>query len=225
MTIGRELILKLKAKLNKLDTSSNRSLRPEMALEFLNDAHIKLVRAKYSKDGGAQDTTAFQYSQLTTDELDPYTKNIKLDFIASGQRDQKVDGEYHIEKGDLDNYFIHLNSLIQTKFNENSGWKTPNYMTLDQVATTRNDPFNNSVFSAPVMYQEENKFKIIADDFEVNAVKISYLIKPKTITVDSTVVCPFEDELVDTAATLILENWQDGRVQSQPVINQTIASK
>ena len=46
---GKQAILKLKANLNKLDTASNRTVRPEYALLFLNDVYSKLVGAKYEQ--------------------------------------------------------------------------------------------------------------------------------------------------------------------------------
>ncbi|WP_428743147.1 hypothetical protein [Tenacibaculum sp.] len=213
MTTGKELILKLKAKLNKLDTSSNRAVKPELALLFLNDAYIKLVRSKYSKNGGQADSTAFQYTQLTTDELDFLTinkKSSKGDFVIS-----KEDSEYIIDKSELENYFIHLKASLKVKSGNTTDWTSPNYKTLDEVETSYGDPFNSSIFKDPVLYQEDNKFKIVATDFEVVDASISYLRKPETITVVSEHNIPFEDELVDYTATLILENWEDARAQSQ----------
>ena len=40
--LGSQLVVRVKAKLNQLDTTSNRTVRPEMALLFLNDAYLKM---------------------------------------------------------------------------------------------------------------------------------------------------------------------------------------
>ena len=65
---GKQAILKLKANLNKLDTASNRTVRPEYALLFLNDVYSKLVGAKYEQQG-PQDSSGFQLNQKLSDEL------------------------------------------------------------------------------------------------------------------------------------------------------------
>lgn len=221
MMTGKDLVLGLKAKLNKLDTGFNRTLRPEMALLYLNDAHIKLVRAKYSAGGGNPDKTAFEYTQLTTDELNYVTKTNEVDLTVSS------DGlNYEVELSEFDDYWYHLRSLFKTKYGNKTQYSSPNKLSLDVINTTISDPFNSSTVLDPVLFFEENKIKSPKEeDFSVEALKMTYLSKPKKFELDVETECPFTDEVIDMATTLILEGWENQRAQSLLAVNKVVKSE
>jgi hypothetical protein len=212
---GRQAIIQLKAKLNNLDTASNRTLRPELALLFLNDAYSKLVDAKYSK-GNKEDSTSFQLDQSTTDDLNHLTINEEL--VPT-----KVGDEYIIQIADLPNYSHHLRSVLEVVF----GGKTYkvnklNYKTLDTIGTVFEDPFNSTEPLHPVTYFENNQIIVLTDGFSVTKHKVTYLREPKTITLDEQIEAPFVGDIIDHAAVMVLENWGDQRTQSKLTIDKVI---
>lgn len=215
---GREAVLRLKVKLNQLDTASNRTVRPEKVLLFLNDAYEKLAQAKYKRNH-QQDETGFQFNQLATDDLNHLTRNFSITPTVENDT-------YVINISDIPNYWIHLKSSLKVKYGNVEKWVwDPNYCTLDTVNTTKNDPFNHTIPSKPVVYFEENKIKILVNGFSILEYKITYYHKPSEITLESVLNIPFIDEVIDTATTLMLENWGDQRFQTKTVLDTAIEQK
>lgn len=212
---GRQAIIQLKAKLNSLDTASNRTLRPELALLFLNDAYTKLVSAKYSK-GNREDSTAFQLDQETTDDLNHLTSTVEL--IPN-----QVGEEYIVQISDLPDYSNHLRSVLEIKYNGKL-YKVNrlNYKTLDTLGTVFEDPFNSTEPLYPVTYFENNSIVVITDNFSVTKHRITYLKSPKTITLDEEIEAPFVTDIIDQASIMILESWGDPRTQSKLTIDKVI---
>jgi hypothetical protein len=214
---GKQAILQLKAKLNQLDTAANRTVRPEMALLFLNNAYDKLAEAKYAKT--QEGDSHFESNQLAKDELNHLT--VPTELVPT-----KVGDEYEIAISDIENYWIHLRSSVRVVSNAKNYWITDlNFKTLDTVNTIEDDPFNRSEAKFPVVYFEGNKIKIIAKDFIVDKYKITYYRKPKTITLDEVIEAPFADDIVDAAVVMMLENWGDPRTQSKMTVDKVIDSE
>lgn len=213
---GKQAIVRLKLALNKLDTASNRTVRPEQALLFLNNAYEKLAKAKYEKINGVIDPTGFQFNQVTTDELNHLTKISEL----APNEEEDI---FSISITDIENYWIHLRSEFQVKVGFKTKWiKNPNYRTLDTLGPASGDPFNNSTPSSPITFFEDNKIKVIGNNFELLKIKTVYYRKPETITLEEEINAPFVLEIIDTAAALILENWADQRAQSKVSIDKVI---
>jgi len=209
--VGSEMIIKLKAKLNSLDTYSNRTVRPEMALLFLNDAYIKLSRAKYKASSGVIDDSAFQATQLSTDDLNHLTKSDYITPVVTSDPDPV----YSIDLSTLTRYRYHLRSKIQIGYKDKTLWVTDiNYHTLNTSNPATLDPFNRPEPLNPTVYFEGNKLLIPVKGFTVPNYYITYLQFPETITQTSDCVAPFVDEIVDVAAFLILESWGDARAQT-----------
>lgn len=219
---GKQLLLKVKAQLNQLDTASNRTVRPEMVLLFVNDVYTKLVRAKYADNGGQVDTTAFQFTQLTTDELNYLTvpKEVTPAFDENNS-------EYFVEMSEFDNYWVHLRSKIKVKSDSVEKWMSnPNYKTLDTIGPALADPFNTPEFNDPILYFEDNKIKFPVSGFEVSKYSMTYLRKPAPIAYsDDELGIPFEDEIIDGAAYKILASWGDNRVSSDMTVNKILKSE
>jgi len=213
---GKQAIIRLKSALNKLDTASNRTIRPEQALLFLNNAYEMLAKAKYEKINGVVDPTGFQFNQVTTDELNHLTKV----YESAPNNEGDI---YYIDVDSIDNYWIHLRSELKVKVGEKTQWiKNPNYRTLDTLGPASGDPFNNSIPSSPIIFFEDNKIKILGTDFEITDVKIAYYRKPAGITLEDEIAAPFILEVINKAAILILENWKDQRSQSKTSIDKSI---
>lgn len=209
---GKDLALQLKVKLNRLDTASNRTLRPEVALVFLNDVYKKLVRSKYKKNITVADETTFQNNQLITDELNYLSVPKEVDVLGGG-----TGVPYFVNISEFEDYMVHLNSSIRTNVTGKESWcYDPEIVTLDQLGYKLNDPFNKPVFGKPILYFEENKIKFPHDGtFQVTKYKMTYLKFPETITLEDDVLAPFTEEIVDKAVVAILENWKDQRTQSK----------
>lgn len=215
---GKQAILRLKVKINQLDTASNRTVRPEQALLFLNDAYSDLALAKY-KNSNKEDNTGFQLNQVTTDELNHLTKIQEL--VPNHEGD-----EYNINISDITNYWIHLRSELKIKSGLKEKWITnPNYKSLDVLGTSSEDPFNNSIPSSPITFFEDNKIKVLANDFEVKYHKVIYYSIPETITLDEEIKAPFADEIINTAAIMMLENWGDQRSTSLLTLNKVVENE
>lgn len=218
---GKDLVLNLKAKLNKLDSAANRAVRPEMALLFLYDAYIKLIRAKYADNGGQEDTTAFQFTQLTTDELN----HITATHVFSELEVDEAMGTTGLPISDIPAYWIHLRNKAKVKLGTKEAWKTPSLKTLDVIGTVEDDPFNSPTFNDPIVFFEDSRIKFLTEGFEVSDVFVSYIKKPEKLTLESEVLAPFTDEIEDAACTLILENWKDGRIQTQLTATKVLKSE
>lgn len=220
--IGSELVTRLKAELNQLDTSSNRTVRPEMALLFLNNAYLKLSRAKYKLSAGVVDDTAFQVTQLTTDELNHLTTSVYTIPVLSSDPEPV----YTVDVATLPGYRYHLRSKIEIEYKQIRKWVSDiSYKTLDTMNPTTLDPFNKPSPLEPVVYFESGKIVIPFSGFTVKNYYITYQKFPDQITLVSDCVAPFIDEIVTAAAGLILESWGDPRAQSILAINKVTASE
>lgn len=216
---GKQAIIQLKVKINQLDTASNRTVRPEQALLFLNNAYLKLAKAKYKNNNQQGDTTGFQLNQVTTDELNHLTKVQEL--VPNQEGD-----EYNISTSDIDNYWIHLRSELEIKVGAKEKWiKSPNYTSLDVLGTAVVDPFNETIPSSPITFFEDNKIKVLVKDFEVKTHKVVYYSKPVVIANDEEIKAPFADEIVDMAAVMMLENWGDQRATSLLSVNKVVENE
>lgn len=209
--LGSEMIVKVKAKLNSLDTGSNRTVRPEMALLFLNDSYLKLSRAKYKASSGIVDDTAFQANQQVTDELNHLTTSSYITPVISSDPEPV----YSADLTTLTRYRYHLRSKINIGYKGKTKWVTDiNYHTLNTSNPATLDPFNRPEPLNPTVYFEGNKLLIPAKDFTVPNYYVTYMQFPETITQVSNCIAPFIDEIVDVAAFLILESWGDPRAQT-----------
>ena len=210
---GKELILQLKAKLNHLDTASNRVVRPEMALLFLNDSYIKLARAKYSRTY-EQDDTHFQGNQLISDDLNHLTK------VFAGSVED-LDSEYVVNTLQIADYWVRTRLEVRVSSGNATKWTGKlNYRTLDKISPALEDPFNKPSYNEILVYEAQNSIRIPKGDFTISDFKVTYLAKPALIVQEEEVPAPFEDEIVDLAVLAMLEGWESPRVQSKLGIDQ-----
>lgn len=215
---GKQAAIRLKLKLNQLDSASNRTVRVEQALIFLDDAYLKLAKAKYIKSNNAEDKSGFQFNQVTTDELNHLTKSAPFPLVKEGK-------EYTLDMSEVPRYWIHLKSKLKVVVGNKSGLVNPNYRTLDTISTAEEDPFNETTPSKPLTYFEDNKIKVSSEGFEVPEMILSYYQFPEQITLTEEIKAPFVQEIIDTAALLILENWGDPRTQSHLTVNKVVENE
>jgi hypothetical protein len=220
--LGSQLVVRVKAKLNQLDTTSNRTVRPEMALLFLNDAYLKLTRAKYHHSTGGADDTAFQMTQLTTDELNHLTIPITLPAVlVAGSTD-----EFEVSISSMPNYWVHLRTKVEILYKGTSRWVSDiNYKTLNTTNPATLDPFNKPTPLQPTVYFEAGKIKLPVNGFTVKNIAVTYLRFPETITLTSECTAPFLDEIVDIAAALIGAEWGDPVTPALVALNEAIKAK
>lgn len=215
---GSELALELKRKLNRLDTASNRSLRQETALRFLTDAYVMLTRAKYKAGSTRDDDSTFQYTQLTTDELNHLTA-VKDDFTIDS-----VSGfGYEVSVSDIEDYWIHLMSQVTVKSGTSIAMRpSPTILSLDEMGPALEDPFNKPTFEEPAIVYEAGKIRFPATNFEVTKYRITYIKRPKPIKWDTEYEIPYSDQITDIAAILILEGWESARTQTKTMVDKLV---
>ena len=219
---GNQLITRLKVKLNQLDTSSNRVVRPEVALLFLNEAYLKLVRAKYKLSTGIPDETHFQGTQLVTDELNHLTTSAQLPMVLGTDPETT----YELAVSDIPNYWIHLRSRLQVSYKGTSAWVSDiNYKTIDTLNPSTLDPFNRPEPLNPTLYFDNGKLKSPCSGYTVLNIHVSYLKYPTPIIALEECIAPFQDEIVNMAAIMILEDWGDVRSQSLAAVEQLVKAQ
>lgn len=212
---GEEAILAVKKKLNRLDTSSNRTIRPEMCLFYLNDAITKVVKDRY-RENVKGDTKAFQRTQQTTDELNPFTSRVDIIPIYN-----MVSESWEV--GFPVNYYdsLYVHAKTKDSFGEYTVNKI-NIQTLDTLGYALDDPFNEPVVNDPIAYYAENRLIFPTKGlFTLTKVTLIYLHLPEEITLSTDITYSLIKEAIDVAAVMILESWQSQRVQSKMVIDKT----
>ena len=218
---GNEAALTLRAKVNKLDTASNRTLRPETAFLYLNEAYRKLVEAKYDSWNKDNDPTSFQKNQKVTDELNPYVKSQTVSMAAV------VDGERKLTLSGVTDYEYHLRSRIKiTADGKTKVIKDPNFQSLDTVGVAEGDPFNESEALNPIVYFSDNTIVILENGFVVSEYNLTYISSPTPIVAGTgEIVCPFIDDVIDNASIALLEAWESQRASVKPQLDTYLSNK
>lgn len=210
---GTDLLLQLRVQINKLDTDSNKVLYPEVGLLFLNDAYLSLVKAKYSMENTSG--TGMGKGQKSEDEL----MHLIATSDISGQTN--ADGEISVSSVSMDRYLYYLDTdkLVCGGSKVLEVREKP----AGRSSTSRQDPFNRPTKLYPTLQQINNtlvySFAEVSKDVTGT---IIYLQLPEEITLTGETKCPFCDEIINTAATEILENWEDQRFANKAQLDQAI---
>jgi len=101
-------------------------------------------------------------------------------------------------------------------------WAANKYVQHDDIFTLLNDPFNNTKPSSPLATIRNNQIDIYTSDiFIIEKVKITYLRKPKKISLSLGLSCELPEhnhqEVVDMTVSSILEAFQDSRYQTNQI--------
>lgn len=205
-----------KIEINKLDRSALIDVRLEKILHYLNKAALFLVKSKYN--GKEPGPGRLELNHPVTDDLKVLIKEATTDVADGGSGSTTVPFESdHL-------YFI--SSRIKTlcddgKGGTNTAFHEGRYVKPDRVYKELESPFNKSRVDDPMVTIVGNALIVYNTDFDLDEeVIIKYLKAPNEITGGSTVMeLPFVDEIVDTAATMALENFESTRVKTQPEVN------
>lgn len=206
---GTELLLALKLQLNQLDTGSNKTLYTEVGLDFLDKAYKVIVRSKYSADAPEDDY--FGKNQKVDDELNHLIK--PLPFSGNGPL-------FKLPISDITGYFFYLDTdnLRTGGLNVHELRIKP----VGKISTASQDPFNRPEKLYPTVSMYDNSIVYEIDDTSDIEGTLMYLGLPELITLNDECIAPFTDEIVDTAAVMILESWKDERVQSKLPVDQAL---
>jgi len=199
-----EFILKVQVKLNRLDSSSYQDVRPEEVLFF---AYNALKALTLSFDLGF-------YSQLVN------TPAI-LVYLASITK--------HVSELPLTNNAMALNPNIlkikdlkaYVKIGDEEGWQETREFDNERTSDREDNPFLRSFPDTPVYRLIDNTIKFDVNGFECTKVQYDYLVAPAEIRESDTLTYPFMTELEDKTVTLILENLEARRLQTQPAVSKS----
>jgi hypothetical protein len=107
-----------------------------------------------------------------------------------------------------------LNSSLE------EGWQPTRELDNSRNSNTNFNPFGKSFADRPSYVLQDSKIKFFTNDFICKDARITYLEQPKLITKDQELNMPFVNELQDHTVTLILENLESRRIQTQPPISK-----
>jgi hypothetical protein len=194
---GSDFAQYVKAKLNRLDSDSWEDVRNEEIYLYGLDA-LKKLSLRF--DAG------IAYPQLDKRVLNNYLAQItKKEVIA------------------LSNNLVTIPTLLRIKDlavlvvigSETAYQPTREADTEDQTIDTYS-PFAKSYPDMPRYILSAGKIEFLVDGFLCSSIKITYLEHPVEITEGTNFEFPFMTELQDETVSLILENLESGRIQTQP---------
>jgi hypothetical protein len=111
---------------------------------------------------------------------------------------------------------------VRVIFTEGSseGWQPTRELDNNRNSNKNYSPFNKSFPDRPSYVLQDSKIIFFVNGFACKNIKIIYLEQPTLITESQQLNMPFVNELQDETVTLILENLESRRVQTQPSITK-----
>jgi hypothetical protein len=209
-----EFVSRVKVKLNRIDTSSYEDVRPEEVIFFGNNA-MKALILNFDLGGYPQlvDTDAVRvYMQ------DFYQHQAELPLLTN-----EADIEAHVLKYKDVQVWVRIVDPEDDKTILEEAWvgasrDLDNYKTSDR----EDNPFKRSYPDSPVYRLIGGKIHFDAQDFTCTKYKYDYLKVPKVIVeTDTDLDHPFMDELENKTVSLILENLEARRLQTQPAVSRS----
>lgn len=215
---GLEAAQAFKVEVNKLDRSSQIDLRIEKILHYLNKAQLFLVRKKNKGDEPGPGRLEVNHPVL--DDLKALITEETMDLSAVDLETTEALVPFD------DNHLYYIASQIETSKGECSPtWCNGRYVKPERVYMEMQNPFNKSVVGDPIVSIIGNNLAVYNTDFVIDNVKIKYLRRPAVLDVTTIIEVPFEDEIIDIAVTMAIENFESERVKTQPGINVVSASE
>lgn len=204
---GSEFITYVQLKLNRIDTSSYEDVRPEEILFFAHEALKKLTL----------DFDLGKYSQFTDRET-------LLNYLASVTKTQEVTLTNNIGTLPLILKIKGLEVQVETSLSGTleTGWQPGRLSDNMESYESEYNPFTKSYPDKPSysLINEKIDFSS-AVGFSCKKVRFDYLVFPSVIAESSVLEFPFMMELEDTTVTLLLENLESQRLQSQMAITKS----
>lgn len=201
---GEEFITYVKLKLNKLDTSSYEEVRPEEVLFFGTEAIKRL-------------TLDFDIGRFSP-ALD---REAMLNYLASLTRHKAeqnlTDGAIALEK------MLKLKDVaVFVKIGEEEGWQPTRFMDNKMTTDREDNPFLQSYPDTPTFRLIDNKLSFDpVTGCTFSKVKYDYLPYPEDLAEDTEINFPFAMELEDLTVTLLLEDLESRRVETQPIVSKS----
>ena len=201
---AEQFILQVQVKLNRLDTSSYQDVRPEEVVFFANNALKALILAF---DIG-------QYSMLVnTPAVLIYLSNL----IKRGAEAALVSNEVALPVDILKFKDVQVYVTI----GEEAAWCPTREYNNEKTSNREDNPFRQSYPDEPIYRLIDGQIKFDVNGFNCTKIRYDYLQTPIEITENSTLTYPFMNELEDKTVTLILENLESRRVQTQPAVSRS----
>ena len=215
---GLEAAQAFKIEVNKLDRSSQIDLRIEKILHYLNKAQLFLVRKK--NKGNEPGPGRLEVNHPVLDDLKALITETAMDLSAVDLTTTEALVPFE------DNHLYYIASRIETSKGECSPtWCNGRYVKPERVYMEMQNPFNKSVVGDPIVSIVGNNLAVYNTDFVIDNVTIKYLRRPAVLDVTTVIEVPFEDEIIDIAVTMAIENFESERVKTQPGVNVVSASE
>lgn len=202
---SEEFILNVQVKLNRLDSSSYQDVRPEEVIFFANDA-LRLLTLAF--DVG-------QYSNIVD-------KPAILRYLAGSTTTQTELPVTDNKRGVTDNIikFKDLEAYVVMDVGSEEGWTPTRELSNEYNSKREYNTFTKSYPDRPSYRLINSEITFNVDGFNVTKVRYDYLFVVE-ITEVSGVNFPFNQELEDKTVTLILENLEAQRLQTQPIVSKS----
>lgn len=207
------LITRLRVAVNNLDTSANRTLRPEVGLLMLNEAYKELVQAKLKSSTGTDDF--YSKDQSIDDALNFLNKQKDLTFTGT----DKLVARY------ATNSIVPLRFLDLSLKSESETTIKINTFPVGNESNIEADPFNKGTIEYPNVYFRDGGINVYCGAVPTK-MTMSYIETPSEIiaatTEESIVGLLFASQIVSTAALKILESWGHPRTNTKSMVDKSI---
>jgi hypothetical protein len=201
---GTEFISHVEVKLNRIATSSYEDIRPEEVIFFANDA-LKALTLEF--DLGL-------YSRL----LDEFATKTYLAHLYGVTENVTVTNNKFTLPVDV---FKFKDLEAYVTIGAEADWVGTRFLDNTENSTREDNLFTKSYADTPIYRLIDKEVKFEVSDFKVTKARYDYLKYPVVITEASVLDYPFLTELEDKTVTLILENLESGRINSQPVVSKS----
>lgn len=230
---GLEAAQKFKIEVNKLDRSSSIDLRVEKVLHYLNKAELFLIKKKYR--GANIGPGRLEVMHPVLDDLKVLLKEQTYDFtvaippLVGGVSAFTIGSEDIRVIFDTSVHLYYISTRVKTKCaddeEEVGAWVEGRYIKPERLYKELQSPFTKTTYNSPVISVTDNSLVLYTEGFFPTDIKFNYLARPAQITQTSVIELPFEDEIIDTAITMALENFESERIKTQPQISTSNISE
>jgi len=196
---GAEFSLYVKAKLNRLDTSSWEDVRTEEILFFGRDA-LKRLSLRY--DVGT--VPVHLQGSIMNMYLSSITETIVLNLTGGVAL--------------LTSILKIKDTKVQVKIGNELRYVPTRELATQDLSFVTNSPLSKSFPDKPIYHLSQDRINFVEDGFTCEKVEITFIKSPAEILENSVLTIPFTMELQDETVKLILENLESRRIQTQPAI-------
>lgn len=200
---GEIFITHIKAKLNRLDSAAYEDIQPEEVLLFANDALKNLI---LQFDLG-------QFSHIV--DVLATKKYLATLYSSTGELPLTY------SKVTVPDCLKLRNVEVYVEIEDEKGWVPGRDKDHINFTGLKESPFLRSFADNPIFRLIDGDILFEAPDFNCTKMRSDLLITPLEITEDSILTYPFIPELENKTVTLLLENLEGRRLNSQPVVSKS----